>query len=83
MGNKKSEVLTVRLSPELKSRVEEKAEEQNMTTTDYIRMLLREATGQGRIEDLRQNEEIIDKLEEIEQEIKTTYPGFWEWLTGR
>lgn len=80
MAQQKTEAVTIRFTPKLKGKIETAADEAGMTEVDWIRMTLRKATGVqeelGEVND----EEILKRLDEIEEQIDNQQPGFFRWL---
>lgn len=77
----KDRTLSVRVTPQLASRLEEYADEEGMTVTDAHRHLLRSALqGQASWEEMKETKAIMDKLEQVEQEIKELDRVWWRDL---
>lgn len=80
----KSETLAVRVKPQLKSRVEDWAEEKGLTVTDAHREILRrQVNDQQTIQEMRDCEEVMAKLEEIEKEIQELNQRWWRELFNK
>jgi gas vesicle protein len=79
----KTETLSVRITPQRREKLREWADEKGISEADAVRrMIERSIHDQKAIQEIAANEEIKQKLEDIEQEIKDIDRTWWERIFG-
>lgn len=79
----KSEAISFRVTPKKRKQIEQWAEEHGLTEADALRQMVDNTLyDQERLDEIQADEELKERLDEIEEHIRELDRSWWERIFG-